>query len=117
MRLNIVFIAAVAMACGPELYRTCQGSDECVEVVPSEVDGVCLDKSAWGFCTWTCEADVECNDDDGLPMVCASFENEDDQYCFPECDEAYPDEPCPAGFACRSTGGGRNNRKVCFPES
>ena len=38
-------------------------------------------------------------------------------YCFPACAEDAEDgEECPPGLNCRSTGGGSDNRQVCFPE-
>ncbi len=49
--------------------------------------------------------------------VCASFESEEGLFCFPGCND--PDDEageCPPGYGCRSTGGGADNRKICFPE-
>ncbi|MCB9762134.1 MAG: hypothetical protein H6739_20100 [Alphaproteobacteria bacterium] len=101
-------------------YETCEVAEDCGEVVPEDATAVCIDKSGEGFCTWTCEADADCENldyDEDFARVCASFESEDDTYCFPACDEEAEDEEdvCPPDFNCRSTGGGSENRRVCFP--
>lgn len=104
------------MACGggdDGIYASCEVADDCVESIPEDADGACLDKGDEGFCTWQCAVDDDCSAAEPS-FVCASFENEATTYCFPSCDEG--DDVCPSGFGCRSTGGGSDNRKVCFPE-
>lgn len=105
----------VLVSCNRPLYATCATADECAEAIPEDAEGACLDKSESGFCTWTCSVDTDCTVPDD--WVCASFESEPGLYCFPSCEGVEDDaEACPPGLTCRSTGGGSDNRKVCFPE-
>lgn len=119
-RWSLFLAAALVCGCGgDEVYAPCEAPADCE--VPSEADPVCLDKSGEGFCSWECAVDDDCDFDGGdgsYARVCASFESEPGTFCFPSCDEAAEDEDevCPRGFSCRSTGGGADNRKVCFPE-
>jgi hypothetical protein len=105
------------IACGgSSIYAPCESADECP--APEEVTAECVDKSGVGFCTWECAKDEDCAfDEDAYPRVCASFESESELYCFPSCEGAETDDPdaCPPGYGCRSTGGGSDNRKICFP--
>lgn len=103
---------ALAFACAPAPYATCDLPSDCL--VPDEVEAACLDKDATlSFCTWACEDDAGCLDFvEGYAGACASFESEAGTYCFPECGAS---DACPPGYGCRSTGGGSDNRKVCFP--
>jgi hypothetical protein len=112
LRVALLLLALSVPAvsgCGdddPGIYDVCQAPSDCV--VPKGTTAACL---PGGFCTWLCTADAECSGShDGF--LCASFESTADQYCFPPCEGG---DSCPAGFSCRSTGGGSNNRKVCFP--
>ena len=101
--------------CHRDLYRPCDDPDDCE--VPDGRDAECLDNSGRGFCTWSCGTDEDCDDGGDEDMVCASFESEGALHCFPACEEGEDDEDaCPRDFTCRSTGGGSDNRKVCFPE-
>lgn len=103
------------------VYRACAVVEDCqLDHVETPV---CIDKGGSGYCTWECLEDADCDEtaeqSEGFDLVCASFESEAEQYCFPSC-EVVPDtggDGCPPGFGCRSTGGGSNNRKVCFPEA
>lgn len=110
---------ALVVGCGrgPGVYAGCDEPDECE--VPEGATAECLEKSGEGFCTWSCTDDAECDDDPDpdFGFVCASFEDTSGQHCFPSCreDAEDEDEVCPAGYGCRSTGGGSENRKVCFP--
>ena len=109
---------------GENAYLSCETADDCD--APDGLDPACLDKSGEGFCTLECTVDEDCvdageeseeEDEPTWTWVCSSFETATDQYCFPSCED--PEDPeleCPEGFTCRSTGGGSNNRKVCFPE-
>lgn len=116
--LALAWLCAGAGCGGREdLYQACDVPDDCS--APEEYEPACLEKSGEGFCTWECDADDECADaDDGRwQFVCASFESEGGQYCFPGCEDADDEaDACPSGMGCRSTGGGSSNRKVCFPE-
>jgi hypothetical protein len=47
-------------------------------------------------------------------LVCASFESTEGLHCFPSCESG--EDHCPGGMSCRSSGGGSDNRKVCFPD-
>jgi hypothetical protein len=101
---------------GDPIYASCKEPADCY--VPDEVEAQCLDKYNAGFCTWSCGVDEDCAwADDEYPRVCASFESDPALYCFPACGSGDPEDPesCPQGFNCRSTGGGNDNRKVCFP--
>jgi hypothetical protein len=99
------------VACGEPLYAPCDVADDCP---PGDGgDAACLEKSGAGYCTWTCASDDDCAGA-AADSVCASFESEDEMYCFPSC--AADAAACPPGMTCRSTGGGVENRKVCFPE-
>lgn len=88
-----------------------------------------------------CKAPGECKT--GLKQVCAPLENQPEKYCFLSCEDAdvtagiaaqsadggydggavdgstREDAYCHAyastGLGCRSTGGGKQNRKVCLP--
>jgi len=101
-----------------DAYQACEEPADCDS--PEGRDPVCLEKSDEGFCSWECDADTDCEEasDDLFEYVCASFESELQLYCFPACAEEAEDaeDECPAGMNCRSTGGGSNNRKICFPD-
>src|SRR5688572_23805135 len=103
-------IAAVWSCGDDDLYPPCEEASDCE--VPEGKSAVCLPKGDEGFCSWDCAADADC-DGGEHPLVCASFESTPAKYCFPPCEGG---EECPDGFSCRSTGGGNENRKVCFPE-
>lgn len=121
MRAWRVVGVLAALGCGgrdggdddDDLYDGCAVAEDC-DVPAGAADGVepaCLDKAGEGFCTTDCALDADCGDPD---LVCASFEDEAATYCFPACEG--DEDGCPPGFGCRSTGGGADNRKVCFPE-
>jgi hypothetical protein len=121
MRWLVPLLAGLAACGGPDVYAACEGPADCD--VPAEAEAVCLDKSGEGFCSWECSVDADCDyaseeEEARWARVCASFEDEAGTFCFPSCDEGADeeDEVCPGGFTCRSTGGGADNRKVCFPE-
>lgn len=109
------------LACKEDLdYQSCEVADDCAEWVPEEATSVCLEKSGGGFCSWECATDTDCEGDveEDYTYVCASFESTDGLYCFPSCNEDEADSSpsvCPEGFGCRSTGGGNDNRRICFP--
>lgn len=103
----------------------------------------CLDRVPSGYCTHRCEKDEDCcavpgECGSGLRQVCAPLENSTEKRCFLSCeDEDIAAVAADGGFDesdgavddttyychtyaspelnCRSTGGGKNNRKVCLP--
>ena len=105
------------------LYGACESSEDCEGLVPEDVEEQCIGNldDGSGFCTWSCVDDLDCSEefDDDFDYLCASFESESGKFCFPGCREDDPeipdDEVCPAGYECRSTGGGAQNRRICFP--
>lgn len=90
---------------------------------------ICLDKTDEGYCTHACDADTDCcavegECKTGLSQVCSPFSSSPGKMCFLSCEKADiggadPDQYCrdnvSADFGCRSSGGGNQNRKVCFP--
>lgn len=121
MRRFVVLLGLLGCGGGPDFYESCdlEEPDACVDVVPEDATGACLEKSGGGFCTWECAADADCaNDvDDDFDFVCAPLESNPQTYCFPACGEGEDGaEECPDGYGCRSTGGGSDNRKICFPD-
>lgn len=106
------------LACGGSpIYAPCDVAADCP--APEGVTSECLDADAEaGFCTWSCDEDQDCAfDEDDYERVCAPLDSEPGKHCFPSCEEADDDDPeaCPPNFECRSTGGGNENRKICFP--
>jgi hypothetical protein len=97
-------------ACGDDLYQPCDVAGDCT--APDGRDAACVDKEGEGFCSWSCASDADCDAEDDYSYVCAPFEENPGQYCFPSCDG---DEECPTDYECRSTGGGAKQRRVCFP--
>lgn len=101
----------------------------------------CLTRVTNGYCTHLCATDADCcavpgECKTGFKQVCAPFESTGQMMCFLSCEgadlHAAPDAGADSGapvldetvycqtyasteFICRSTGGGKNNRKVCVP--
>jgi len=95
----------------------------------------CLDRVPGGYCTHLCTSDADCcavpgECRTGFKQVCAPFESTGQQMCFLSCEDAdvtgapdagttdattYCQRFANSAFGCRSTGGGKNNRKVCVP--
>lgn len=102
----------------------------------------CLDRVTNGYCTHLCDADVDCcaapgECRGGLKQVCAPFESTGKKMCFLSCEpadvtagiaalgpvlfetgtkeDAYCHSYASPSLGCRSTGGGKENRKVCLP--
>ncbi len=112
-----LWLGLLAGCGGGDGYAPCEAPEDCE--VPEGAEAECLDKSGEGFCSWVCAVDDDCTDDPDpdYDFVCASFEAEPGLHCFPSCAQAEDEEgTCPPGYGCRSTGGGADNRKVCFPE-
>jgi hypothetical protein len=114
----------------------CASADQCYpDVAEGELQGdaLCLDRVRDGYCTHSCEADADCcaaegECETGLHQVCSPFESTGDMMCFLSCeaedidaagDFADENEYCQRkasrDFACRSSGGGSDNRKICVP--
>jgi hypothetical protein len=116
MRTALWLALALAGCGGDALYESCETADDC-EVPSDEHDAACLGSGEGGVCTWSCTDDADCDADDDLERVCAPFESEEGTWCFPSCEDEEDEEgACPEGMTCRSTGGGDDNRKVCFPD-
>ena len=107
-------LLCVAGCGGADFYAPCDAAEDCA--VPDDAEAECLDEGDQGFCTWACGDDGDCADavDTDYDFVCAPWESEAGMHCFPSCEG--DEEACPPGYGCRSTGGGSENRKVCFPE-
>src|SRR5262245_61098474 len=108
--LFLLVLAGFASCGGDDLYAACEADADCD--VPSGKTPTCLKPATEGFCSWTCSADGECSFDDDVVRICASYESTAGKYCFPSCEGG---AACPEGYSCRSTGGGNQNRKVCYP--
>src|SRR5688572_32754954 len=111
LTLGCVLVLGAAVACGDDEYQPCEEASDCD--VPDGRNAVCLPKADEGFCSWTCSTDPDCAGGE-LKMVCSPFESNPQSYCFPSCDGG---AACPEGLSCRSTGGGNENRRICFPEA
>lgn len=111
--MRSLFLAAFLTACSTPAYDACDIADDCA--FPEDAVAACVEKSdALKFCAVTCDADVACDVvDDAFDWVCAPFESSPESYCFPACADEGPE--CPPGYGCRSTGGGADNEKICFP--
>jgi hypothetical protein len=113
-------IVLIWLGCGGSpIYAPCEASADCP--APDGIDAECLrGEGDEGFCTWSCEADEDCAfDEDSYARVCSSFASEPGKHCFPSCEGAADDDPdaCPPGYTCQSSGGGSDNRKICYPTS
>ena len=110
----------------------CKVAADCFPEVDAAVllgEAMCLDRTDEGYCTHLCQADSDCCAVPGectttLKQVCAPFESTGQKMCFLSCENtdlggADADQYCrdnvSPDFGCRSTGGGAQNRKVCFP--
>ena len=116
--LSVLVIVTTASCTKQEsIYDTCAAADDCV--VPEDQEAACLEKGDDGFCTWECATDEDCDEADTTDhnFVCASFESSDGMHCFPSCEDVDDEaDHCGSDMTCRSTGGGSDNRKVCFPD-
>lgn len=125
----------------PELTGSvCEMPEDCypdldTEMLSGEVR--CLTRVREGYCTHLCTDDEDCCAVEGecqtdLRQVCSPFESTGENVCFLSCEEADVQDAADGGvldeqefcqreagmdFACRSTGGGAENRKVCVPEA
>jgi len=109
------------LACGdngPDIYEPCESADTCE--VPEDQTAECVNADGGdGFCTWACTTNSDCNppEDYHWAFECAPFESSKGSHCFPACGGSEdPDDPeCPPHYGCRSTGGGSENEKICYP--
>jgi len=114
----------------------CKVADDCYpDVTDGDLEGeaICLEKVTDGYCTHACDVDTDCcaadgECPDGQAQVCSPFESAAGKMCLLSCEDGDvagdpdakdADEYCTrnggAGFSCRSSGGGSENRKVCMP--
>jgi hypothetical protein len=126
-----------------ETGQSCKVAAECfANLDAATVRGAitCMDRVPGGYCTHECQTDADCCAVPGecrttLPEVCAPFESTGKMYCFLSCEVAdieaheatlfrdggaidpnlFCERRANPSFGCRSTGGGRDNRKVCTP--
>jgi hypothetical protein len=126
----------LAVACHREdeyVGMPCEVATDCYPEVEDLADlhgeAECLTKVEGGYCTHLCETDDDCCAIEGeclsdFPQVCSPYENQADKRCFLSCEDdlldglgadEYCDRYAYPGFACRSSGGGSENRKVCVP--
>lgn len=115
---NVGSVCASAADCYPTL-----------EAGALKGEAQCLDRTDEGYCTHLCTVDADCCAVDGecktgLKQVCAPFESTNKTMCFLSCEDAdiggadaeqYCRDNVSPDFGCRSTGGGKDNKKVCFP--
>ena len=143
--LSFISAALIGFACAPApgavldgpspdyAGQFCDGPADCYPDVPhSEIRGevVCTTKVSGGYCTHTCESDLDCCAVPGecftdYPQVCSPFENDKTKRCFLSCELGdigdYDDpnlfcrEQINADWGCASSGGGSENRDICKP--
>lgn len=115
---------------------TCKAPSECFGELDGEVKGevLCLDRVRGGYCTHLCETDADCcavpgECKTGIKQVCSPFESTGQKMCFLSCEEGdikdassgttdaelFCQQEASRDFRCRSSGGGKENRKVCVP--
>ena len=120
---------------GEQTGQSCTSAAQCfADTHDAALQGgpaVCIDKVTGGYCTHVCVTDADCCAVPGecrtlYPQVCSPFESTNMKYCFLSCEtipgdagftdgDAYCGAYAHAGFGCRSSGGGSQNRKVCVP--
>jgi hypothetical protein len=128
---------------GEQVGQSCTSAAQCYPSLAdgSTVKGEikCLDRVTGGYCTHLCTSDADCcatpgECKTGFKEVCAPFESTGLNMCFLSCetadlhalpeagadataadDNAYCAAYAGSEFSCRSTGGGKNNRKICAP--
>ncbi len=112
-------IVGLTVACGStDFYAACEAAAQCESLVPESATAQCVEKEQGGFCTWSCQSALDCagDADDEWEFTCAPFESSPGLYCFPHCNQEVSDNlACPEGYGCRSTGGGADNERICFP--
>jgi hypothetical protein len=114
--------------------QVCTAPEDCYKDVPIDtIQGEvrCLDRVPEGYCTHLCASDDDCCAAQGecktsLKQVCSPFESTGLNMCFLSCEAAdivpagmneneYCQKETSTSFACRSSGGGSGNRKICVP--
>jgi hypothetical protein len=137
---TFVFVTVQAIGCAddppPPEYagQSCAQPAECYSnldagALKGEVQ--CLTRVQDGYCTHLCQTDADCcavpgECPGGRTQVCAPFESTGQMMCFLSCESAdvsaagvpegeYCQRFAHPAFNCRSSGGGKDNRKVCVP--
>jgi len=120
---------------GEQTGQSCTSAAQCfLDAHDAALQGgatVCLDKVTDGYCTHVCTVDADCCAVPGecrtsYRQVCSPFESTNTKYCFLSCEvvpgdadvndaDAFCGAYAHAGFGCRSSGGGSQNRKICVP--
>ncbi|MBL8613389.1 MAG: hypothetical protein JNL38_38980 [Myxococcales bacterium] len=127
---------------GEQVGQSCKVASECypgLEAGALRGAAQCLSRVSGGYCTHLCTTDADCcavpgECVTGFKQVCAPFESTGQMMCFLSCekedlhaapdagagapvldDSAYCQTYVASDFGCRSTGGGKKNRKVCVP--
>lgn len=134
--LAVTAVALAAYACGgtaDQAGQPCTQASECYPGIdPAKLKGgavQCLDRVPGGYCTHLCTKDADCcavsgECPGGHPEVCAPFESTGMMMCFLSCEASnlggldetsYCQQYAGDAFGCRSTGGGKDNRKICSP--
>ncbi|MCS6900966.1 MAG: hypothetical protein RMJ98_13085 [Myxococcales bacterium] len=115
---------------------TCKAPADCFAGLNGTVKGevLCLDRVRGGYCTHLCKTDADCCAVEGecktsIRQVCSPFESTGKKMCFLSCaaddikaantdttdDQLFCQKEASFDFICRSSGGGKENRKVCVP--
>lgn len=123
---------------GENVGQACTSASQCFATLDGAAlqgEAKCLDRVTGGYCTHLCQTDANCcavpgECSTGSKQVCAPFESSGQNMCFLSCEKedlrpaadggvldenAYCQTYAGSDFSCRSTGGGKNNRKVCVP--
>jgi hypothetical protein len=134
--LVVLTSSACSSTSAPPAGHSCATASDCYSGIDAgALSGqvMCLPLQG-GYCSHTCTMDSDCckvagECPGGIKEVCAPLESKPQTYCFVSCDAADivptadggtdPNAFCRsvagAGFQCRSTGGGTNNKKFCGP--
>ena len=125
---------------GEQVGQSCKVATDCfpgIEAGALKGAVQCLTRVTNGYCTHSCTTDADCcavpgECKTGFRQVCGPFESTGQMMCFLSCEDAdlhaapdggtavldstvYCQTYASSEFSCRSTGGGKNNRKVCVP--
>lgn len=138
---SVALIVGLVVACGgddppPAAHagQSCSQPSQCYTTLDGATlrgEVQCLNRVEGGYCTHLCATDADCcavpgECPGGKKQVCAPFESTGQMMCFLSCEA---DEVSASGvadgefcqrfahpaFGCRSSGGGKDNRKVCVP--
>ena len=138
---TVIFVLVPLAACGDDdpppaenAGQSCAAPAECypnVEAGALRGEVQCLTRVTGGYCTHLCQTDADCcavpgECSGGRAQVCSPFESTGQMMCFLSCEGAdtsaagvpegeYCQRFAHPAFGCRSSGGGKANRKVCVP--